>query len=198
MNKRQTRLIEENLGLVRQIAGRVAKRLPSCVEMDELVSAGNLGLVQAAKVFDRERHANFAVFARFYIHGRIIDSVRGPRYPRRWEEMPEAWLGQEAIHYPENGRSNSYNAVPECLIDRSNVLDVLIEQQECVVVSITAGRARQALDEQEGHVLDQHLAGRRLTLIGKSAKRSGTWAHNTLERAKQKMRAELGRDREAA
>ena len=198
MNKARTKLVEQNLALVQQIAGRIAKRLPSCVDMDELVSAGNLGLVQAAAVFDSSRHANFAVFARFYIHGRIIDSVRGPRYPRRYESLPEEWTHGVQLSSGDPSGGSKAGKVPEMLIDRSSPLEVLIEHQECVVVSISAHKARQTLDPHEGAVLDQHLEGKRLTLIGKNAGRSGAWAHTTLERAKVKMRARLEREREAA
>ena len=181
-------LVLANLKLVDQIAGRIAKRVPSNVEMDDLVSAGNLGLVEAANRFDPQRHASFPVFARMYIGGRIIDSVRGPQYPRRWEQIPEAWV--KGIQANADGRDES-TTLPERLIDRTSPLEVLIEQQECVVVSIEAYRARTVLDPQEGKVLDKHLKGQRLTVIGKKHKKSACWAHTKLKIAKKKMRAEL-------
>lgn len=212
MTRAQSRLIENSLDLVRRIAGRVAKSAPSCIEMDELISAGNLGLCQAAEKFDSRLHASFAAFASFYIRGRMIDSFRGPRYPRRWEQIPDGWLGlgsdipSTGAEEPRAGVVNLTDGVerkrgfPKCLIDNSSPLDTLIQQEESVVVSIEAYRARKVLDAQEGKVLDKHLDGQRLTLIGRKHKKSACWAHTKLKGAKQKMRAELiaFRDKEAA
>lgn len=213
MTRAQAILIENSLDLVRRIAGRVAKSAPSCIEMDELISAGNLGLCQAAEKFDSRLHASFPAFASFYIRGRMIDSFRGPRYPRRWEQMPDHWLGLGSelanTTAPDEQRAGVANLTdgverkrgfPACLVDKSSPLDALIEQQESVVVSIEAYRARKVLDAQEGKVLDKHLDGQRLTLIGRKHKKSACWAHTKLKAAKEKMRAELisFRDKEAA
>lgn len=199
-------LVLTHIQLVVRIAGREAKRLPSCVDMDELIAAGNLGLCQAADKFDPRLHASFAVFASTYIRGRIIDNFRGPRYPRRWETIPDEWLGSQQ-RQSGDGRDDAQSKAPEqnhqrripaALIDNTSVLDLLIEKEACVVVSIDAFRARQVLTEQEGKVVDKHLSGQRLTLIGAKHKKSAAWAHTTLKRAKEKMRAELVPVREAA
>ena len=87
------RLVEENIGLVVHIAHRVAGRLPSDIERDELVAAGMLGLVEAATRFDADRGMPFAAFAGLRIEGAILDLLRStdrlPRAVRRVQRRIE-------------------------------------------------------------------------------------------------------------
>ena len=62
--------------LVRQIAASVARRLPSHVDRDELVSLGALGWVEARARFDAGRGVPFAGFAAMRIRGAILDGLR--------------------------------------------------------------------------------------------------------------------------
>ncbi|MCU1279227.1 MAG: polymerase, sigma 28 subunit, SigD/FliA/WhiG, partial [bacterium] len=64
------------MGLVRQIAASVARRLPSHVDRDELVSLGALGWVEARTRFDATRGVPFAGFAATRIRGAILDGLR--------------------------------------------------------------------------------------------------------------------------
>lgn len=62
--------------LVRQIAASVARRLPSHIERDELVSLGALGWAEARARFDQRRGVPFAGFAALRIRGAILDGLR--------------------------------------------------------------------------------------------------------------------------
>ena len=62
--------------LVRQIAASVARRLPSHVDRDELVSLGALGWAEARVRFDATRGVPFAGFAAMRIRGAILDGLR--------------------------------------------------------------------------------------------------------------------------
>lgn len=62
--------------LVRQIAASVARRLPSHVDRDELVSLGALGWAEARARFDASRGVPFAGFAAMRIRGAILDGLR--------------------------------------------------------------------------------------------------------------------------
>lgn len=80
-------LIVAHLGLVKVLASRLARRVPSQVEVSELVSAGVLGLVDAARRFEPSLGVPFDAFARRRVHGAMLDSLRGldwaPRSVRR-------------------------------------------------------------------------------------------------------------------
>lgn len=67
---------EADLALVRQIAGQLARRLPSHVELDELVALGNLGLVEARRRYDAGRGVPFPAFAALRIRGAMLDGLR--------------------------------------------------------------------------------------------------------------------------
>jgi len=70
------RIMLEHLPLVRAIAGRVRARLPADVEFDDLVQAGVLGLLDAARRFNPEKGVKFAGYAKYRIRGAILDSLR--------------------------------------------------------------------------------------------------------------------------
>src|SRR3989475_1851746 len=69
-------LAQRYLSLVIPIARSFQKRLPASVDFDDLVGAGNLGLVEAARRFDPARGASFGAFAQHRIRGAITDSLR--------------------------------------------------------------------------------------------------------------------------
>jgi RNA polymerase sigma factor FliA len=69
--------ILENMPLVKRLARMVAARVPSRVSLDDLVGAGMLGLVLAADRYDGVRGVPFETFARWRIHGALLDFLRG-------------------------------------------------------------------------------------------------------------------------
>lgn len=80
-------IMVEHLPIVRYIARRIHERLPQHVEMEELVSAGVLGLMDAFQKFDPAKKVQFRSYAQFRIRGAILDSLRtldwSPRDLRR-------------------------------------------------------------------------------------------------------------------
>jgi RNA polymerase sigma factor for flagellar operon FliA len=69
-------LVERHLALVAPIARSFHKRLPTSVDFDDLVGAGNLGLFEAARRFDSANGTSFKSFAAHRIRGAIMDSLR--------------------------------------------------------------------------------------------------------------------------
>ncbi|HAN26852.1 MAG TPA: RNA polymerase sigma factor FliA, partial [Haliea salexigens] len=53
-------LVREYLPLVKQIALRLAAKLPASIELDDLMQAGLIGLLQAREQHDPEQGASFA------------------------------------------------------------------------------------------------------------------------------------------
>ena len=80
-------LVMQELSQVYYIAARIRERLPQHVELEDLVSAGVVGLLEASRSFDSSKNAQFKTFAKFRIRGAILDSLRevdwGSRLMRR-------------------------------------------------------------------------------------------------------------------
>ncbi|MGI9519868.1 MAG: sigma-70 family RNA polymerase sigma factor [Pirellulaceae bacterium] len=76
--KKQKRdeLVLEHMEYVRQICGTLAKRLPDVVDLQNLQSAGIVGLIEAAQNFDESRGVAFKTFSYPRIRGAIIDEIR--------------------------------------------------------------------------------------------------------------------------
>ncbi len=62
--------------LVKHIASRFARRLPSSVLFDELISAGSLGLIDAVDKFDPDKHVSLKTYSQYRIKGAILDELR--------------------------------------------------------------------------------------------------------------------------
>lgn len=62
--------------LVKRIAYHMMGRLPSAVQLDDMVQAGMIGLFEALKGYDMSRGASFETYARIRIRGAMIDEVR--------------------------------------------------------------------------------------------------------------------------
>ncbi len=76
-------LVEEHLELVEQVVSQVAVRFPRHVDREELVRAGMVGLVEAARRFDGSRSIPFARFAARRIRGAVLDAVRAADWAPR-------------------------------------------------------------------------------------------------------------------
>lgn len=70
------RLIIEHLPQVRLIARKIHDRLPACVVLDDLVSAGILGLISALDRYDPSQNVKLRTYAEYKIRGAILDSLR--------------------------------------------------------------------------------------------------------------------------
>jgi RNA polymerase sigma factor for flagellar operon FliA len=73
--------------LVRYVASRMAVRLPHHINLDDLISAGVLGLIDAVDKYDADKKTKFKTYAEFRIRGAILDELRAldwvPRSVRR-------------------------------------------------------------------------------------------------------------------
>ncbi len=73
---RRDQLVMDHVGLVKTMAQRLAQRLPSQVEMNDLMSVGVLGLIDAAGRYRASSGVPFEAFARRRVHGAMLDALR--------------------------------------------------------------------------------------------------------------------------
>ena len=146
-------LVMQELSQVYYIASRIRERLPAHIDLEDLVNAGVIGLLEASRNFDSSKNAQFKVFAKFRIRGAILDSLResdwGSRsLRRRGREIQDATARLEAKlgrHPVESEVAQEMQLEPEylrkivqqidglslagqqaaVLNDRSNLLDVI-------------------------------------------------------------------------
>ncbi|MFW2373497.1 MAG: RNA polymerase sigma factor FliA [Gammaproteobacteria bacterium] len=97
----QQQRIVEHLGLVKRIAYHLIGRLPSSVQVDDLIQAGMLGLIEAAKNYDSGQGASFETYAGIRVRGAMLDEVRHADWSPRslHKKMREV---SEAIRLIEN------------------------------------------------------------------------------------------------
>ncbi|MBB2495915.1 RNA polymerase sigma factor FliA [Aquipseudomonas ullengensis] len=72
----QHQLIERYAPLVKRIAYHLLARLPASVQVDDLMQAGMIGLLEASKKYDGGKGASFETYAGIRIRGAMLDEVR--------------------------------------------------------------------------------------------------------------------------
>jgi RNA polymerase sigma factor for flagellar operon FliA len=78
-----TELVEDHLSLVESVVAKLASRFPRHVDRTELMSAGMLGLVEAAARYEPERGVPFGPYAQRRISGAVLDSCRASDWAPR-------------------------------------------------------------------------------------------------------------------
>ncbi len=104
----RSQLLDSYLGLVHHCAHEARKYAPPDVELDDLVSSGTVGLIQALESFDPARRVAFSSFAVPRIRGAILDELRsrnwmprGAKARARELSQAEARLQQQLGRAPE-------------------------------------------------------------------------------------------------
>lgn len=109
-------LIEEHISLVKYVASRFSAKLPPSIELDDLVGAGMLGLIDAAEKFDPSRLIRFRTYAERRIRGAILDHLRSldwaPRSLRR--KAREVQTAQNSLQQ-DRGRCVEASEIAEFL-----------------------------------------------------------------------------------
>ena len=107
---KQSELLTQYMPLVRRQALTLQVRLPASIELDDLIQAGMVGLLEALGRFDAAQGATFATFASQRIRGAMMDELRTrdwlPRSVRRSARaMDEAVrrLEQQLGRAPDEG-----------------------------------------------------------------------------------------------
>jgi RNA polymerase sigma factor for flagellar operon FliA len=81
--KRADDLIRNHASLVKRIAHHLVARLPSSVQVDDLIQAGMIGLLEASRKYEASKGASFETYAGIRIRGSMMDEVRkGDWVPR--------------------------------------------------------------------------------------------------------------------
>ncbi len=89
----RNQLIEKYLPLIQYIAKKISIRLPANIKIEDLISSGVIGLMDAIEKYDPTRDNKFKTYAEFRIRGSILDELRAqdwvPRSVRDKEKILE-------------------------------------------------------------------------------------------------------------
>lgn len=99
-DQRDQRIIE-HIGLVKRIAYHLVARMPSNVQVDDLIQSGMLGLIEASKHYDPTQGASFETYAGIRVRGAMLDDVRHSDWSPRSLHRKMRQV-REAIHEIEN------------------------------------------------------------------------------------------------
>jgi len=75
-HKNANELVVTHEPLVKRIAFHLMSRLPASVQVDDLIQAGMIGLIEASRKFDPEQGASFETYAGIRIRGAMLDEIR--------------------------------------------------------------------------------------------------------------------------
>ncbi len=88
-------IVERHAPLVKRIACHLINRLPACVQLEDMIQAGMIGLLEASGKYDETQGASFETYAGIRIRGSMLDEIRkndwAPRsVHRKAREVAEA------------------------------------------------------------------------------------------------------------
>jgi RNA polymerase sigma factor for flagellar operon FliA len=109
-------LVVEYLPLIQRVAQRIASRLPSNVDLNDLVNSGVIGLIDAIRKFDPTRGIKFKTYAEIRVRGAILDELRAQDWASR------------SLRSDSNLLENTYNYLEQKLgrpAEDEEVADVL-------------------------------------------------------------------------
>lgn len=69
-------MVEKHASLVKRIACHLINRLPASVQLEDLIQAGMIGLLEASRNYDEGQGASFETYAGIRIRGAMLDEIR--------------------------------------------------------------------------------------------------------------------------
>jgi RNA polymerase sigma factor for flagellar operon FliA len=149
------RLIIEHLPQVRLIARKIHEKLPDTVALEDLLSAGVIGLINAIDNFDPSQNVKLRTYAEFRIRGAILDSLRETDWAPRMKRRLAREL-QEAVARAEQ----KFGRVPE-EDEIARELGISVEEyrrQLTEIAAIDIGELEFLRDDRENSVVLKYVA----------------------------------------
>ncbi len=143
--------VMEHAGLVKRIANHMISRLPAGVQIDDLIQAGLIALMEAAKQYDPSQGASFETYATIRVRGAMLDEVRHNNWAPR-SVFRKARLIASAVRDVENkqGRDARPAEVAEALrITLDEYYQMLSEANCHAVLSIDASGCLEHASERD-------------------------------------------------
>jgi len=166
-------LVMRHAELVKRIAYHLAGRLPASVEVDDLIQAGMLGLLEAAANYSEGRGASFETYAGIRIRGAMLDGLRkldwAPRSVHRKARAVakaireiESEIGREARDVEVAERMGMKLSEYHRIVEDSagcQISSLTTEEGEITLTDSSADPFRDVVDEDFRAALTEAIAG---------------------------------------
>ena len=139
--------ILEHIALVKRIAYHLLHRLPASIQVDDLIQAGTIGLIEASKHYDPSQGASFETYAGIRIRGAMLDEVRqgdwAPRSVHR--KMRQVSAAIQAIEHATGRDAKDVDVAQKMGISLNDYHDIMRDSAAARIFSLD--------DEDEDHPL---------------------------------------------
>jgi RNA polymerase sigma factor FliA len=144
------KLILEYSPLIKFIAQKIAIRLPSNIELDDLISAGVIGLMDAIEKYDPSRDNKFKTYAEFRVRGAILDELRSQDWVPRSVRDKAKMLDRATLELEASlGRVASEEEVAEKLgMSKDEYFDLINQVRPVSVLSIDDANTFSSVDKK--------------------------------------------------
>lgn len=129
--------VNRHAPLVKRVAYHLMARMPSSVQIDDLIQAGMIGLLEAINNYDASKGASFETYARIRIRGSMIDEVRrGDWTPRSvYHKARKLAEAMRAVENREQRPARDEEVAAELGLDLASYNKILADTNGCHVLS---------------------------------------------------------------
>ena len=146
----KNKLVIEYSPLIKFIAQKIAVRLPSNIELDDLISSGVIGLMDAIDKYDPTRDNKFKTYAEFRIRGAILDELRAQDWVPRSVRDKSKMLDKALVELEAQlGRSPSEEEIAQKLgLSMDEFYDLINQVRPVSLVSIDDANTLSNVDKK--------------------------------------------------
>jgi RNA polymerase sigma factor for flagellar operon FliA len=152
--KERDRLIEKYAPMIKHLALRIAMRLPSHIELEDLINSGVIGLMDAIEKFDPDKGVRFETYAEFRIRGAILDELRAQDWVSRSVRQKANQLSRAYAELEQKlGRSATDEEVmAELGLDRESFYKLVDRVRSISLINWDEITGREKLDGTTGEI----------------------------------------------
>jgi RNA polymerase sigma factor for flagellar operon FliA len=152
--KERDHLIEKYAPMIKHLALRIAMRLPSHIELEDLINSGVIGLMDAIEKFDPEKGVRFETYAEFRIRGAILDELRAQDWVSRSVRQKANQLSRAYAELEQKlGRAATDEEVMNALgLDRESFYKLVDRVRSISLINWDEITGREKLDGTTGEV----------------------------------------------
>jgi RNA polymerase sigma factor for flagellar operon FliA len=145
-------LLAQHTALVKRIAYHLIARLPASVQVDDLIQAGLIGLLEAAQHYDARQGASFETYAGIRIRGAMLDEIRRYDWVPRSVHRKARAIAQALAQIEQEKGADAEAA------DVAKALGMTVDDYYAALQDATACRLFSLDDGEEGEQLSDTLS----------------------------------------